>query len=401
MPAGIVGSLEYAVDLFERPSVEALIERLGRLMEAAVADPDRAIGLIDILSTAERTALLRDGEGIHVALPPATLPELFAVRAAGTPDATAVVHGDESLSYGALDRRANQLAHHLRALGVGPETVVGLCVERSPELIVGVLGILKAGGAYLPLDPSYPDDRLRFMLSDARAPVLVTQAGLRGRLDTCGVDCMVCLDSDGPAIVRQPTVAPAIAVDPQSSAYVIYTSGSTGTPKGVVVTHRGIPNLAAAQIDRLDIGAEARVLQFASLGFDACDLRDQQPFSRRGATLVLPGSERSGEGLAQLIRGAAGDACDAAACGGSEPAGGPAAGDAGGRGRGLPGRVGGPLVGGPADDQRLWPDRDDGGRDHERSAGGRRRSADRSPDLEHAGVRAGRGPGAGAGGGCG
>ena len=161
MPAGIVGSLEYAVDLFERPSVEALIERLGRLLEAAVADPDRAIGLLDILSTAERTALLRDGEGIHVALPPATLPELFAVRAAGTPDATAVVHGDESLSYGALDRRANQLAHHLRALGVGPETVVGLCVERSPELIVGVLGILKAGGAYLPLDPSYPDERLR------------------------------------------------------------------------------------------------------------------------------------------------------------------------------------------------------------------------------------------------
>ena len=300
-PAGIVGSLEYAVDLFERPSVEALIERLGRLMEAAVADPDRAIGLIDILSTAERTALLRDGEGMHVALPPATLPELFAVRAAGTPDATAVVHGDESLSYRALDRRANQLAHHLRSLGVGPETVVGLCVERSPELIVGVLGILKAGGAYLPLDPSYPDERLRFMLSDAGAPVLVTQEGLRGRLDTGGVGCMVCLDSDGPAIVRQPAVAPAIAVDPQSSAYVIYTSGSTGTPKGVVVTHRGIPNLAAAQIDRFDIGAEARVLQFASLGFDAA-ISEIATVLTSGATLVLPGSERSGEGLAQLMR---------------------------------------------------------------------------------------------------
>ena len=111
---------------------------------------------------------------------------------------------------------------------------MGLCVERSPDLIVGVLGILKAGGAYLPLDAGYPDERLAFMLADAVAPVLVTQSGLRARLEACGVDCVVCLDGDGPAIARQPPVAPRVAVDPQSSAYVIYTSGSTGTPKGVL-----------------------------------------------------------------------------------------------------------------------------------------------------------------------
>ena len=165
----------------------------------------------------------------------------------GSPDAVAVAAGGERLSYGALDRRADQLAHHLRSLGVGADTVVGLCVERSPDLIVGVLGILKAGGAYLPLDAGYPDDRLAFMLADAVAPVLVTQTdcarGSRRRRRR-----VVCMDSDGPAIARQPTVAPPVAVDPQSSAYVIYTSGSTGTPKGVVVMHRGIPNLAAGRL---------------------------------------------------------------------------------------------------------------------------------------------------------
>ena len=176
---------------------------------------------------------------------------------------------DQSLTYGALDARANQLAHHLRALGVGPEVVVGLCIERSLEMLIGLLGILKAGGAYLPLDPSYPHERLTFMLADAGSPVLVTQSGLRDRLDASAVGCVACLDTDGAAIARQPTRAPAIVLDPQSIAYVIYTSGSTGTPKGVAVTHRGIPNLAAAQIDKLAITSDARLLQFASLSFDA------------------------------------------------------------------------------------------------------------------------------------
>ena len=293
--------LDYRSDLFDRLSMEALGERLARLLEAAVTQPDRPIGRLDLLSAGERSRILCGWNATARPVGARTLLEAYGAHVVGRPDAVAVAAGGERLSYGALDRQANQLAHHLRSLGVGAETVVGLCVERSPDLIVGVLGILKAGGAYLPLDAGYPDDRLAFMLADALAPVLVTQSGLRARLEACGVDCLVCLDSDEPAIARQPTVAPPVAVDPQSSAYVIYTSGSTGTPKGVVVTHRGIPNLAAVEIDRLGIGSKSRLLQFASLSFDAMVWEISAGLAS-GATLVLPGAERSGEGLAQLIR---------------------------------------------------------------------------------------------------
>ena len=176
-PAGISGTLEYASDLFEASSVAALGERLVRLLEAAVADPGRAIGSLELLAPAERHTILREWNATAHAVAPATLPELFAAQAAKTPAATAVVFEDQSLTYAELDARSSQLAHHLRALGVGPEVVVGLCVERSLEMLVGLLGILKAGGAYLPLDPAYPAERIAFMLDDARAPVLLTHSG--------------------------------------------------------------------------------------------------------------------------------------------------------------------------------------------------------------------------------
>ena len=177
-----------------------------------------------------------------------TLPQLFSAQAARTPDAVAVVFEDRRLRYAELEAHANQLAHHLRGRGVGPETVVGLCVERSPEMVIGLLGILKAGGAYLPLDPSYPPERLSFMLRDAGAAVLVTQAALLERLTPPGAaieagatgarpSTVVRLDADWAEVARQPTQAPPSSLDPQHPAYVIYTSGSTGTPKGVVVTH--------------------------------------------------------------------------------------------------------------------------------------------------------------------
>src|SRR6185369_10312597 len=239
----------------------------------------RALGALPILDVAERDTILRAwNDTTHslahslahdVALSgdatPATLPALFAAQAQRTPDATAVIFEDRTLTYAALDAHANRLAHHLQSLGVGPETMVGLCVERSPEMVIGLVGILKAGGAYLPLDPNYPRERLAFMLADAGCPVLVTQSALLDRLpDDAAHRQVVRLDADASVIARQSDTAPLLDLDLRHPAYVIYTSGSTGTPKGVVVEHGGIPNLAAAQIDRFAIASGDRVLQFAS-----------------------------------------------------------------------------------------------------------------------------------------
>ena len=225
--------------------------RLVRLLEAALAAPDRAIGSLDILAPAERHTILREWNDTAHPVPDATLPQLFAAQAARTPDAVAVVFEDTALTYAELDARANQLAHHLQGLGVGPEVVVGLCVERSLEMVVALLGILKAGGAYLPLDPGYPAERLAYMLADARVDVLVTQSALLDRIGRRMAARIVRLDADWPAIAQQPAIAPAVAVDPHNTAYVIYTSGSTGMPKGVVVTHGGMRNRLAAMQSNL------------------------------------------------------------------------------------------------------------------------------------------------------
>ncbi len=238
-PGGIDGVLEYASDLFDEATVETLGGRLIRLLEAAVADPGRALGSLEILERSERDTILRGWNDTAREVPAATLPALFAAQAVRTPDAVAVVFENRTLSYAALDAHANRLAHHLQSLGVGSETVVGLCVERSPEMVIGLLGILKAGGAYLPLDPNYPRERLAFMLADAGCPVLVTQSALLDRLpDDAAHRQVVRLDADWPAIARAPQTAPPLDLDPRHPAYVIYTSGSTGMPKGVVVEHR-------------------------------------------------------------------------------------------------------------------------------------------------------------------
>ena len=165
--------------MFDRETVEALAQRLVRLLAAAAANPEQPVGSLDILSAAECRTILSEWNDTARPVRPATLPELFAAQAAKTPGAAAVVFGDQMLTYAQLDAYANQLAHQLRNLGVGPEVVVGLCVERSLGMIVGLLGILKAGGAYLPLDPSYPSERLAFMLDDVDVPVLLTQSALR------------------------------------------------------------------------------------------------------------------------------------------------------------------------------------------------------------------------------
>ena len=161
--------MEYASDLFERSSVEAIADRLVRVLEGALADPERSIGRLEVLSAGERERILREWNATARAVPAATLPELFAAQVAKTPQATAAVFEGSTLTYGELDARANRVAHHLRTLGVGPEVVVGLCVERSLEMLIGLLGILKAGGVSS-ARPGYPRERLGFMLADAVRP---------------------------------------------------------------------------------------------------------------------------------------------------------------------------------------------------------------------------------------
>ena len=258
---------DYRPDLFDRASIEALSQRLLRLLEAAVAEPERAIGRLDILGAVERQTLLRDWNDTIQPIAFASVSELFAAQAVRTPEAVAVVFEEQQLTYGQLEERANQLAHHLRRLGVGPEVVVGLCVERSLQMVVGLLGILKAGGAYLPLDPSYPPERLAFMLEDSRAPVLLTQSSLVDELPAYGLRTVE-LDTDWPAIARQPASAPPDTITPPNTAYVIYTSGSTGIPKGIVVDHRNIVRLVR-ETNYVTLTADDVVLQLAPLAFDA------------------------------------------------------------------------------------------------------------------------------------
>src|SRR3954471_15823196 len=253
--------------LYSADRLAELQQRFLRLL-GALEDPGQLVGRLDILGSAERHTILREWNATARAVPGATLPELFAAQVARTPDADAVVFEDERLSYGELDARASRLAHHLRGLGVGPEVVVGLCIERSLAMLVGLLGILKAGGAYLPLDPDYPPERLAFMLADAGAPVLLTRAALRAHLPAHDAH-VVCLDADWPAIAQQPATAPAANLAPQHPAYVIYTSGSTGTPKGVMIDHAALGNYIAWGIPacRLSTGTGAPVLN--ALAFDA------------------------------------------------------------------------------------------------------------------------------------
>src|SRR4030095_16822304 len=213
----------------------------------------------------------------------------FEAQVERTLDTIAVVFADEQLTYGELNRRTNQLAHYLRALGIGPEVPVGICLERSLEMVIGLLGILKAGGAYVPLDPAYPEERLAFMLEDAQVPVLLTQERLVAGLSEHETR-VVCLDSGWKAIARESEENPISSTMPENLAYVIYTSGSTGQPKGVLVSHGSIADHCRDVQRYYELDSSDRVLQFASLSFDV-SLEQILPTLIVGARLVMRGTD--------------------------------------------------------------------------------------------------------------
>jgi len=266
---GFEGWVEYNTDLFERDTIVRMMGHLRTLLEGIVANPDQRLAELPLLTEDDRRKMLVEWNDTRTELPPDTCAHrLFERQVERTPDAVAVRFEGQQLTYLQLNRRANQLAHHLRTLGVGPEVRVALSVERSLELIIGMLGILKAGGAYVPLDPSYPSERLAWMLGDSAAPVLVTRRKTAETLPTLG-EQRVYLDPEGEELSRQPEDNPASGVTPENLAYVIYTSGSTGQPKGTLLQHRGMCNTALATAKALGAGPEDRVLQFAPSSFDA------------------------------------------------------------------------------------------------------------------------------------
>ncbi|HEX8317857.1 amino acid adenylation domain-containing protein, partial [Longimicrobium sp.] len=284
----IMGSVVYATSLFEQATIERHLAYLRRVLEAMAADDLQRVDALPLLPEAERRRVVEEWNRTDADFPRDTcVHELFEAQVERAPDARAVAFGAEALSYGELNRRANRLAHHLRALGVGPDARVAICVGRGMEMMVGLLAIVKAGGAYVPLDPAYPAERLGAMLADSAPVVVLTEGSLAGLFGGTEVR-VIDLVADARAWAGQPETNPGRpGTAPDHLAYVIYTSGSTGQPKGVMVEHRSLANLVAWHCAAFGVKAGDRSSSVAGFGFDATTWEVWPPLCA-GAALMLP-----------------------------------------------------------------------------------------------------------------
>ena len=281
---GLKGIFEYNTDLFAPATIKRMVGHWQVLLEAITTNPDLDVNLLPFITAAEKQQLLTNSTqieypqhlGIH---------DLFAAQAQKTPDAVAVKQENKTLTYAELNTRANQLAHYLQELGVTTEVKVGICLERSPEMIVAVLAILKAGGAYVPLDPNYPTQRLEWMLEDSQVKVLLTTEKLQEKLPEHKAK-VICFDSHQKIIAAYPQTNPETQVKPENLAYIIYTSGSTGKPKGVMIEHHSLTSFTCSAVAEYQITQQDTVLQFASLSFDVA-VEEIYPCLITGGTVVL------------------------------------------------------------------------------------------------------------------
>jgi len=263
------GTMEYNTDLFDRATITRMIGHYKRLIESLVSDLDRPLSDLSMLAEDESRQILAQWNNTYTPLRRDRYwHHILEERAVEGADAVALVFDEQHLTYRELNRRANQLAHRLRRMGVGPEIRVGICLDRSLEVVTALFGVLKAGGAFVPLDPSYPAERMGYMLAKAQVSALLTQEKLLERIPH-RADSSVCFDTEQNSIERENDTNPDWLLLPENLAYVIFTSGSTGTPKGVMIEHKGIANLGMSMQRACGLSEESRILQFASFSFDA------------------------------------------------------------------------------------------------------------------------------------
>jgi len=299
---GLMAAFEYSTDLFEEATITRMLRHFQRLLTGVVENPDSCLSKLPLLTEAERRQLLVEWNDTRRDYPrDQCIHSLYEVQVERRPEAVAVIFEDQPLTYRELNHRANQLAHHLQALGVGPEVRVGLCMERSIEMVVGLLGILKAGGAYVPLDATSPGERLAFMLSETRAPVLLTQQRLMDRLPPIPQAQVVCLDTDWEVIAQASVENPVNAASADNLAYVIYTSGSTGRPRGVSIPHRGVVRLVQST-NYADLTKDEVFLQFAPVSFDASTFEIWGSLLNGARLVIFPPHLPSLEELGRVIK---------------------------------------------------------------------------------------------------
>jgi amino acid adenylation domain-containing protein len=298
---GMSGLVEYNSDLFDGATIDRLLDHFQILLEGIIGNPDQQISELPLMTQAEQHQLLIEWNDTEKEYPKnKCIHELFEEQVAKTPDGVAVLFDNQQLTYRELNERANQLARYLRKLGVGPEVLVGISVERSLEMVVGLLGILKAGGAYVPLDPEYPKERLAFMLEDTHAPILLTQQRLVDGLPAHNAH-VVRLDRDWEEIAAESDKNPISGTAADNLAYVVYTSGSTGQPKGVEVRHQAVLRLLIG-IDYVRLDANQSFLQLAPTSFDASTFEIWGALLHGARCVIFPGKVPIPSELGNILR---------------------------------------------------------------------------------------------------
>lgn len=302
--SGMQCFFEYATDVFDDRTATRMVGQFRHLLTVLLHDPDRSIADVSLLDAAERKRLLEEWNETTVEYPKhERLHDRFVAVSAVRPDAIAAEYEDTSITYRELDERSNRLAHYLKARGAGSDVMVGIHVNRSIEMLVALLGTLKSGAAYLPLDPSFPEDRIAYMIEDSATPLILTQAELESQLPKSDRTALVRLDADWPEIEREPSSLPACESTSQNLAYVIYTSGSTGKPKGVELEHRGVVSFLDSMRREPGFGPDDKLVAVTTLSFDISVLEVFLPLTS-GGTIVIASRDATVDGheLLELLR---------------------------------------------------------------------------------------------------